>query len=64
MTKRSLADSKVEVQVEEQPREKSFKPNRRGSIVELSLNKRSDVKGKQLIKVENVARREPGLSGR
>ena len=62
-TKRSLANSKVEVQVEEQPREKSLKPNRRGSKVELSLNKRSVVKEKEFNEVENVARREPRPSG-
>jgi len=61
--KRSLANSKVEVQVEEQPREKSLKPNRRGSKVELSLNKRSVVKEKEFNEVENVARREPRPSG-
>jgi len=62
-TKRSLAISQVEVQVEEQPKEKSVKPNRRGSVVELSLNKRSVVKEKEFNKVENVARRESGPSG-
>jgi len=61
--KRSLAISQLEVQVEEQPREKSLKPNRRGSKVELFLNKKSVVKGKELNKVENMARRESGLSG-
>jgi len=58
-TKRSLAIS----QVEEQPREKSLKPNKRGSVVELPLNKRLVVKGKEFNKVEHVARRESGLSG-
>jgi len=61
--KRSLAISQVEVKVEEQRREKSLKPNRRGSVVELPLNKRPVVKGKELNKDENVARRESGLSG-
>jgi len=62
-TKRSPAISQVEVQVEGQPREKSLKPNRRGSIVELCLNKRSVVTEEEFIKVENVARRESGPSG-
>merc|ERR1719342_1483924 len=39
VTKRSLAISQVEVQVEEQPREKSLKPNRRDPVVELSLKR-------------------------
>jgi len=62
-TKRSPAISQVEVQVEGQPREKSLKPNRRGSTVELCLNKRSVVSEEEFIKVENVARKESGPSG-
>jgi len=61
--KRSPAISQNDVQVEGQPREKSLKPNRRGSIVELSLNKRSVVTEEELIEVENVDRRESGPSG-
>jgi len=61
-TKRSLAISQVEVQVEEQPREKSLKPNRRDPVVELSL-KRPVVKEKEFNKVVTMANRESGLSG-
>ena len=62
-TKRSLAISQIEVQVEEQPREKSLKPNRRDPVVELSL-KRPVVKEKEFNKVVTMANRESGLSGR
>merc|ERR1712013_694699 len=61
--KRSLAISQVEVQVDEQPREKSLKPNGRDPVVELSLNKRSVVTEKEFNKVETMAKRESGLSG-
>ena len=62
-TKRSLAISQIEVQIEEQPREKSLKPNRRDPVVELSL-KRPVVKEKEFNKVVTMANRESGLSGR